>query len=180
MGIVRERCKRQTGFTLLEVIAALVILGILSAIIMNRWQNFTVEVYTGADTLKSHLRYAQALAMNRDANTGDNTITGITYVPGTPNLYWLFRGTNTTGNIQMLPDDSGYMNGTRQINLDLKNIRITAAFTIFFDERGIPYTAYTSATTNTPLSADMTIVVSDPSGRITTNVTVTPLTGFIP
>lgn len=52
------------GFTLLEVLAVLVILGILSAIAVNRSVNYNTEVYTGADALKAHLRYAQTMAMN--------------------------------------------------------------------------------------------------------------------
>ena len=54
----------EKGFTLLEIIAILVILGILAVVVVSRTTSMNAEVYAGADTLKTHLRYAQILAMN--------------------------------------------------------------------------------------------------------------------
>jgi prepilin-type N-terminal cleavage/methylation domain-containing protein len=168
----------QKGFTLLEIIAILVVMGILAVIAVSRSVNYDAEVYGGADVLKAHLRYAQTLAMNSNPNAGI-TVWG---VRGTGSSYWLFRGTNPadTASYIRLPDDDDFINGDRTINLAAKRIKFTGNFTIYFDNSGIPYTAYTNATTNTPLNATMTINVQ-PLNAATPDiaVTITPLTGYI-
>lgn len=63
--VMKYRCRNDKGFTLIEVIAVLVILAILAAVVISRGTateeaNLRAEV----DTLKAHLRYAQNLAMN--------------------------------------------------------------------------------------------------------------------
>ncbi len=95
----------QKGFTLLEIIAMLVVLGILTAVAVSRINNFDAEVVTGADTLKAHLRYAQTMAMNSNPNApSDATVWGINCSGST---YWLFNGTNPGDNITM---SAGRMN----------------------------------------------------------------------
>jgi hypothetical protein len=62
-----------------------------------------------------------------------------------------------------------------------KKIDIGNAFTVFFDERGIPYSSYTDETTNTAYSGDLLINVT-PTGKAVPvkTITVTQHTGFIP
>ena len=63
--IMRNRLKSNKGFTLIEVIAVLVILAILSAVAISRgMQTDEVQLQTEVDTLIAHLRYAQYLALN--------------------------------------------------------------------------------------------------------------------
>jgi prepilin-type N-terminal cleavage/methylation domain-containing protein len=179
---VHKIFKHEGGFTLLEIIAVLVIMGILAVVAVSRSLNYNVEVYAGADALKAHLRYAQTLAMNSNLNVGASSIWGIS---GTANSYWLFGGTNpaATINYMRLPENDTYVNADKTINLKAKNIKLVfpGSSTIFFDNRGIPYTAYTDATTNTPLANTMTINVQ-PLNAATPNIAVTiaPLTGYIP
>ena len=55
----------QAGFTMMEVIAVLIIMGIVAAMVIAR--NTTseeVKLQTDVDTLKGHLRLAQHRAMN--------------------------------------------------------------------------------------------------------------------
>ena len=52
-----------SGFTMLEVIAVLVILGIVSAVAISRVSGLGVSLYADADRLAADLRYAQSLAM---------------------------------------------------------------------------------------------------------------------
>ena len=177
--------KTQNGFTLIEIISVLVILGILVVVAVSRMSNHDVAVYTGADALKEHLRYAQTMAMNKDPNTDANTETmmGINYDAGA-NQYWLFKGIDTT-NILLLPDDSKYVTSGRKIDLAAKKITITfsnGVNTIYFDNHGIPYTAYTdsTATGNTPLANALTITVTALGGGSSKSLTITPRTGFIP
>ncbi len=176
--------KTQHGFTVIEIISVLVILGILVAVVVSGMQNYNTTVSTGADALRAHLRYAQTMAMNRDPNVATETIMGINYNSST-NQYWLFGGTNPSNNILFLPDDSQYMtkltNGNK-INLTAKQIQISFSNginTIYFDSHGIPYTAYTNSTTNTPLASLLTISVTALSGSSSSSITIAPETGFI-
>ena len=166
--------KEENGFTLIEIIAILVILGILVATAVSRSTNFDAEVFTGADALKNHLRYAQTMAMNHNPQAGETSAVWGISCDGSK--YGLFQGTTTTNYIR-LPDDEQYIDNDRTINLGRKKIAVTP-FTVFFDDHGIPYSVYTNSTTNTPLNASLTLTVS--GGSSSRTVTVTPLTGFIP
>lgn len=177
---MNKHSSAKNGFTLIEIIAVLLILGILAAVVYSRWTSFDAEVYTGADALKTHLRYAQTQAMNRNPNTEANTKTvmGITYESNS-NRYWLFNGIDKT-NIELLPDDAQYTAADRKINLAEKKIKFNTGFTLYFDDHGIPYTSYTSSTSNAPLVNTLTINVSGLSGGQSVPVRVTPRTGFVP
>ncbi len=170
---------KQKGFTLLEIIAVLVIIGILTAVAVSRSVNFDAEVHTGADILRSHLRYAQTTTMNSNPVAGKATIWGIS---GTGSNYWLFQGTDPNANIFRLPEDDAFIDANKKINLTAKKIKLTPdSFTIYFDDRGVPYTVYTSETVNTPLAEAMTINVK-PLNAATPSiaVTITPFTGYVP
>lgn len=175
---MRKIFNKEKGFTLLEIIATLVVMGILAAIAVSRATNFNTEVYAGADTLRTTLRYAQTTAMNTNPIAGLN-IWGINYDLGT-NQYWLFQGPNPNNNITLLPESAQYATVNRKIDLNTKRIKFTAAFTIYFDDRGIPYTAYTDTTTNTPLANNLIINVQPLNSAVPNiAVTITPLTGYI-
>ena len=174
--------KKENGFTLLEIISILIILGILAAVAVSRSVNFNAEVFSGADALKAHLRYAQTLAMNSYVDYFDPGTGASSSLPSgigcNGTSYWLFKDTNIANTANWrLPEDEQYINADNTINLASKKISV-GAFTIFFDKRGIPYTAYTSETVNTPLTIPLVIAVT--AGGTTSNVTVTPLTGYIP
>jgi prepilin-type N-terminal cleavage/methylation domain-containing protein len=63
--IMRYRRRNDRGFTLIEIIAVLVILAIISAVVISRGTGTdAASLQAEVDTLKGHLRYAQYLAMN--------------------------------------------------------------------------------------------------------------------
>lgn len=68
------------GFTLIEIIAVLVLMGILSVIAVVHSNDFGVEaeVRGAAEVVKNHLRYAQTKAMNADVAWGID-FAGATY-----------------------------------------------------------------------------------------------------
>lgn len=161
------------GFTLLEVVAVLVILGILTAVAVTRLVNHDTEVYAGADALKSHLRYAQTMAMNSNLSSGASAWG----VSGTVGSYRLFKASDPATYVY-LPDDDKFINADKSINLAAKKIKLTSAFTVYFDNRGIPYSFYPDA----PLSDNNTVTIHvQPlnSAQPDIAVTIKPLTGYI-
>jgi prepilin-type N-terminal cleavage/methylation domain-containing protein len=167
--------KNTRGFTLTEVILVMVIIVIVSTVIITRSSNLSTGLISQTDIMKTHLRYAQTLAIS----AGGSDVFGIR-CSATPNEYWLFRGIDPNSNILKLTDDASYdINGDDKLELAQKDIQ-ASAFTVFFDGRGIPYSAYTDASSNTPLSPDLTITVTPSGGGSVQTITITELTGFIP
>lgn len=63
--VMKNRFINNKGFTLIEVIAVLIVLGIVSAVVISRVSGIDeAKLQAEIDTLKGHLRYAQSLAMN--------------------------------------------------------------------------------------------------------------------
>jgi prepilin-type N-terminal cleavage/methylation domain-containing protein len=158
------------GFTLIEIIAVLIILGILAAITLNRvLSTASTSSVSQASVIKNHIRYAQAAAVKQGMIWG---------IKCDGSDYWLFRNTNpdTVSNQRALPGEENV-----KVTLAGKNITMSA-FTVFFDANGRPYTAYTDATTNTPVSTANPVSIavdSVPAGAAVT-FGITPETGFIP
>jgi MSHA pilin protein MshC len=159
--------REHRGFTLIEVIAILIITGIVAAVIINRATG-TSETSRVAqeNVIKNHIRYAQSMAMKQGAVWG---------IKCAGAAYWLFRTNDPApANQVVLPDEDN-----AQVSLASKKITLTA-FTVFFDGNGRPYTAYTDATINTPVSAPLSLSVdSIPAGNPGT-FAIAPETGFIP
>ncbi len=161
-------CKSNSkGFTFLEIIVVLIVLGIMAVLVVNRASSFNAEVYAGADALKSHIRYAQTVAMNTNEGAG------ITYDPAT-NQYWMYRGTDPT-NVMLLPDDAQFATADRKIDLDAKNIRINQGFRVYFNNRGIPHDGNSAM-----LMFSLALRVSANTGGPSKDITIYPLTGYVP
>lgn len=171
-----HRLKASEAFTFVEVIAVLVILVIVSAVVISKRGALSTDLVAQSEILKTHLRHAQTIAMG---GTDSNSIFGIKCDTA---FYWMFKGTDPDSNIMWLPDNQEYnTNNDNKLDLNKKKVDIAGAFTLFFDNRGIPYSAYTDETSNTPLSSDLTInVTPDGAGSPLETITVTQHTGFIP
>lgn len=168
--------KNKNGFSLTEVTVTLVIIAIISTIIISKSGAFSTDLVSQTEILKTHFRHAQALGMT---GTDSSDIFGMKCDTA---FYWMFKGNDPDDNIIMLPHDRRYNTGNDdKLDLVEKKIAIGTAFTVFFDQRGIPYSAYTDASTNTPLASDLTVNVT-PLGEVspTEPVIITQLTGFIP
>lgn len=163
MSATTEKTSRKGGFTVIEVIAVLIIIGIVAAVAAVRISDrSTYDLVSQLEVVKGHLRYAQTRAMN--SNT---VVWGINFTNST--RYYLFQGTGSTTPV-LLP---GEENAT--IDLAAKNSGLTitnAPVRVTFNEFGSPCAA--SGTPPAPLTADVTITTNHAT------ITVTRNTGFIP
>ena len=111
------------GFTLIEVILALMIIVILSASLISKTMNNEPEIVGKREEIKSHIRYSQLMAMK------SNTICGINFNTST---YSIFRNGSTADTIS-LPNHTG-------TSFPILAGLGTAMEIIYFDLWGIPYT----------------------------------------
>jgi len=166
IGKIRKyRCSKNSGFTLIEVVAVLVIIGIVSAVVAVRMSDTsTYDLASQVEVVKTHLRYAQIRAMNTD------TVWGISFSGPTPTTYYLFQGVGSTTPV-LLPGED---NATVSLAAKKSKLTITppAGGVVAFDSYGSPSTV--TGTTLVPLTADLTITTNS------VNITVTKYTGFIP
>lgn len=172
MQVFKGRLGNKKGFTLIEVIAVLIILGIISAIAISRATgtdeaNLRAEV----DTLKGHLRYAQYLALN-DMYTSDTSAADY----ATRTQWGIKRATNSYKLVKYV---GGAELSTTPFNLPGESssthtfkapIQATGAALILFDSWGSPY-----STTSDKFTAAATITLT-PGPE---SITITPETGFI-
>jgi prepilin-type N-terminal cleavage/methylation domain-containing protein len=121
--------RHRRGFTTIEVIAVLIILGVLAAVIVARyWGTSAYSVQSVAEELKNHLRYAQTRAMN------SNVVWGVNFIDGTH--YTIFRDGDTTHTVTPPGSDSTIVNlSGRGVSLGNLGSNIVS-----FDDWGRPYT----------------------------------------
>jgi prepilin-type N-terminal cleavage/methylation domain-containing protein len=159
----RRKCQN-LGFTLLEVMVVVALIGIIGAIVFSRLQNIQADLIGQTAAIKAHLRYAQARSMNSDS------IWGIRFAS---NIYWLFNNGDINQHVVLPGADSD--------PIDLTALGITIAqggsgsFTVAFDDLGRP----SSDPDGDPISGtDLILAVGKGSENL--NLTVTANTGFIP
>jgi MSHA pilin protein MshC len=159
--------KRGKGFTLIEVIAVLLIIAIIAVVVISRGTSTAeIDINAQAEALKSHIRYAQIRAMNMtsmtpyDPDTGEgcNATFGIST---TSNTYFMFRDCST-GNKVVLPGASGD-------TITLKSGMTINTETFSFDTWGRPCTDPNKGIT--PATADINL------GH---GVIITRNTGYVP
>jgi len=151
--------KKNHGFTMLEVIAVLIILGIITAFVVSRGTNIRAELSSETGIIKAHLRYAQYMALANDIFSWR-----ITFSSGSPDHYTLSKidksdGTETTP-VNLPNEDSPTHNLPSGISIT------SGLATVTFNEWGSPGTTTQS------------IILSDGAGNSET-ITVTKNTGFI-
>lgn len=142
----------KTGFTMIEAIAVLLILGILAAVVVSRMADTTAyDLFSQREVIKAHLRLAQSRAMGSSSPWGINFATSKTY--------YLFQGDGSTTPVQLPGEDNATVNlTTKKSGLIIGS----APQRITFDAYGSPGATTITVTTN--------------GG----NITVTKNTGFIP
>ena len=150
--------EKSPGFTFVEVITVIFIVGITSAIVVSRLFFSNTELIAQTEVLKSHLRYAQARAMNSEEVWG---------LSSDGSSYWLFRNRDA-GNRVLLP-------GEKADIVALSENEITMdSFTFSFDGWGKPYTDEAATRLQT---SNRTLTLTDSSEN--RFVIITKNTGFI-
>jgi type II secretory pathway pseudopilin PulG len=159
---------KERGFTIIEVIVILIILGIIIAIAVSRYiTSQSYESIPETEIFKSHLRYAQQLSINGDGTNGDGSADytwtwGIQIGAGTTS-YTLVRLHNNvvTGNATLPGESSPTHNFISGVTLT----GVAANQIINFDQWG------------SPGANSLTINVIE--GSVTNTFIITKNTGFI-
>lgn len=151
MNHFRKTALDNKGFTMVEVIAILIVVGIVAAIAVSRGIPTQQNLMSEADIVKTHLRFAQLKALQDDAAVS----WGLDFSAGTS--YALYRNPALTTPIN-LPGE-GSSTYTFQSGITSTNI------TVNFDPWGSPGTT------------DIGLTLADSSGAKV--ITVTGNTGFI-
>ncbi len=86
LGKKRGRLNNR-GFTWVELIVVMVIMGIISAVVASRFTVDDTELVARTDTIKAHLRYAQLRSLNTDA---------VWYLQFTVGTYELYKSGDAT------------------------------------------------------------------------------------
>jgi prepilin-type N-terminal cleavage/methylation domain-containing protein len=142
--------REEYGFTFIEIIAVILLIGIISVIVVSRNQNLGAEALGQREVIKNHIRYAQLMAMK------SNTACGVQFAGSS---YAVFRNNSTADKI-ILPNKE---NTDLSISADLGS----ANETIYFDLWGIPY-------------SDAVLATPRPSGLIgSLGITITADTGSV-
>ena len=154
----------QRGFSIVEVLVVLILIGIVSVIIIGRSNIGRTDLLAQTEVVKSHIRFAQSRAMNSDRVWGIRCDD-----PG--QVYWLFvDGSSEVSNRRKLPGEE-----SDTVDLGIYNLTLTPT-TLSFDDRGRPCSGDDGAT---PLAGDFSLTLSA-GGAETTTIVVTRNTGFVP
>ncbi len=149
---------RAAGFTIIEVIAVLIVLGIITAVAVSRLTSAATYTLTAeTDILKNHLRFAQIRAMNDEVVWGIHFPTATSYV---------LQKNRAPAPIS-LPNDSSNTHSFPGGSYNTESPQVT------FNNWGIPVDHNGLA-----LTANITITLNQ--GGASQTVTVTKNTGFIP
>jgi Tfp pilus assembly protein FimT len=153
---------RISGFTPLEVLVALVIIGMISVMIIGRSDIGRTDLLAQTEVIKSHIRYTQARSMNSDRIWGIRS-------DSAGQSYWLF--------VDGDPDNKHTLPGEESASVDLMRYKLTlTTTTLSFDNRGRPCDDKDGTQL---LENDLFLTLSTGAGAMTT-IRVTPNTGFVP
>jgi MSHA pilin protein MshC len=150
------------GFTLVELIMVLVLLGIVAVFVIPRTPGKSIEARAQADQLASDIRYVQSLSMTHGERYRINfNVAGNSYQLATQvGVAVAHPATGTTAPIA-LRGGVAFQSTTNSL--------------LVFDGKGTPYSD--AATPGTPLAANAVITLRADSD--TRTVTVSPETGRV-
>ena len=172
------------GFTLIELVMVLVLIGIMAAVAVPRLMNVTaMKAGSFKEKLSADIRYAQNLAMTRNRRTRVYfNGTGPAPVTAPAQGYTVGIDSSGTGNCSAFVlafDPAG--GGNMIVTLNTGNytgitIPAPSMTCLEYDSLGRPYTCGAGACSTVPLAATMT---ADVNGAATMRVSVTIQTGAV-
>lgn len=124
--------KEQKGFTFIEIVCVLVLIGILGAVVATRTVDFDAGAIGGRQQIRNYIRFAQLMAMK------SNTVCGVAF---DGSAYWLFQDGDISDKISF-PQNDGE-------DIAIDSALGTVTETIYFDLWGRPYS---DASLTTPRS----------------------------
>jgi len=156
--------KNNSGFTIIEIITVMIVIGIITAFAVGRVADNKPELIAQKEVLKVHLRYAQSRSMNSNDSYG---------IESNGNTYWLFR--ISSANRVNFP-------GEQQDHIDLAAIGLSLDMDVVgniacFNSKGIPYTDFDTDNAINLQAGGRTLTLS--SGSDSESIIITPNTGFI-
>lgn len=168
--------KAEVGFTLLEIIVVLIIMIIITAVAVSRMSSNENNLITATDTLTSHLRLAQARAMNTSIDLEDPSVWGVRFSSATQyHLFYCEKASacdpaNAANQFSFPVADSIIM------DLATKGVQVTnGALVLAFNRFGTPFT---NAALTTILDNQLPLTLQDNNGK-TRTINITPQTGMI-
>ena len=155
--------KNNSGFTIIEVIAILIVMSIITAFAVGRVADNKPELIAQKEVLKVHLRYAQSRSMNSNDNYG---------IESNGNTYWLFR-VSSANRVNFPGEQLDY--------IDLAALGLSLAMTdgsiVCFNSKGVPYIDFDTDNAGNLQTVDRTLTLS--SGSDNESIIITKNTGFI-
>ena len=159
---MKSRATSNSGFTLIEAIVVLLIIGIISAFIASQVIVGDTELSGQIEALKTQIRYAQGLSMNTESVWG---------IHRSGNTYWLFKDGNKDNRV-LLPGEEDNV-----IDLTEKGMTLSGFTDLSFNSWGIPHSDESASDTNR-ISSPLSVTLS--AGGKNKSLLITPNTGFIP
>ena len=149
-----------SGFTWVELIVVMTIMGIISAIVVNRFMTDDTELVAQTEVIKAHLRYAQLRSMNTDT---------VWYIKFTANTYELYKNGDAVA--KLFPGGD-----SPTISLPTgASVNYGASDVVAFNGWGKPCIDSAGQVLQ---AADRTLTITQ--GAENRSITITKNTGFIP
>ena len=164
----RKTCSKNYGFTLIEIIATLLLISIMAGIAVNKSGDISSgnHVIVELELFKNHLRYAQIKSMN---STPTDIWQISIAVGGASYTLQQYSATATAWQNKNLP------NKTSATHTFPNGITVTSGTTnVIFNNHGVPVTTDRV----TLLNSNLTVTIGD--GTSSESLTVTKKTGFMP
>jgi MSHA pilin protein MshC len=119
------------GFTMIEIVVVLIVLAIMAPFVITRVTTDTNNLITQTEILKSHLRYAQIMAMNDTVPWANDILPGETPgVPPAPQTHTLPTDVTITSGVATYNFDDWGSPGTSTLTITLSQGTTTSSITI--------------------------------------------------